>query len=164
MLEVTGRFEAERKSGPVDRELANFVDNSRILHGNVTMESRSFFVENDIDAGKGIGGKIPINLLIIVRFVFAQEIIEIQYNERNASYIAFTFVGLHLALTPPYIRVTNTAVRSLPHAIACQGVGGWLPTAASHPVGLTAMHATPYWPLRPFRPSARHGHAYYAVG
>jgi len=79
--------------------LANFVDNNRILHGNVTMESRSFIVENDIDAGKGIGGKMPINLLTIVRFVFAQEIIEIQHNERNASYVAFAFVGLHLALS-----------------------------------------------------------------
>src|SRR5215831_9390161 len=79
--------------------LANFVDNNRILHGNVTMESRSFIVENDIDAGKGIGCKMPISLLIIVCFVFAQEIIEIQHNKRNASYVTFAFVGLHLALS-----------------------------------------------------------------
>ena len=60
--------------------------------------------------------------------------------------------------TPPDIRVTNTAGRSLQHAIACQGVGGSLPTAASRPVGHPVVQATRSEPVRPFRPSARGAH------
>jgi hypothetical protein len=62
--------------------------------------------------------------------------------------------------TPPYIRITNTAVRSLPHARTCQGVGVWLPTAAYRPVGPTAVLATPSYPVRPFRPSLRSRRSY----
>jgi len=57
--------------------------------------------------------------------------------------------------TPPDMRVTHTAVRSLQHTRACQDVRGWLPTAASRPVGHPAVQATPSCPLRPFRPSVR---------
>jgi hypothetical protein len=60
--------------------------------------------------------------------------------------------------TPPDIRVTHTAIRSLQHGIACQGVGGSLPTAASRPVGHPVVQATRSEPVRPFRPSARWAH------